>query len=41
MPEMARRAGKGVKACESTLHRARLAFAKVFELVTRKRGGLS
>jgi RNA polymerase sigma-70 factor (ECF subfamily) len=38
--EMARRAGKGEKAQESTLHRARLAFAKVFETVTRGRGGL-
>ena len=38
--ETARRAGKGIKAAESTLHRARLAFARVFEVVTRKRGGL-
>jgi RNA polymerase sigma-70 factor (ECF subfamily) len=39
--EMARRAGKGEKAAESTLHRARVAFAKVFETVTRRSGGLS
>jgi RNA polymerase sigma-70 factor (ECF subfamily) len=39
--EIARRAGKGEKAAESTLHRARVAFAKVFETVTRRRGGLS
>jgi len=39
--EIAARSGKGVKAAESTLHRARLAFARVFELVTKKRGGLS
>jgi RNA polymerase sigma-70 factor (ECF subfamily) len=37
--EMARRRGKGFKAQESTLQRARLAFAKVFQLLARKRGG--
>jgi len=35
---MAARAGKGEKATESTLHRARLAFARVFQLLA-KRGG--
>jgi len=39
--EMATRAGKGEKAAESTLHRARVAFAKVFETVTKRRGGIS
>ncbi|MEM7306684.1 MAG: RNA polymerase sigma factor [Planctomycetota bacterium] len=39
--EMARKNGKGEKATESMLHRARLSFSRVFELVTRKRGGLS
>ena len=39
--EMARRSGKGEKAQESTLHRARLAFARVFELLSKRRGGLA
>jgi len=39
--EIAAQTGKGVKAAESTLHRARLAFARIFELVTKKRGGLA
>ncbi len=39
--EIAAQSGKGVKAEESNLHRARLAFARVFELVTKKRGGVS
>jgi len=38
--EMADRAGKGDKAMESTLHRARLAFSRVFQLLARRRGGL-
>ena len=38
--EMARRQGAGTKATESRLHRARLAFARVFELLSTKRGGL-
>jgi RNA polymerase sigma-70 factor (ECF subfamily) len=38
--EIAARAGKQEKAAESTLHRARLAFARVFTLLARKRGGL-
>jgi len=38
--EIAARSGKGEKAAESTLHRARLAFGKVFTLLARKRGGL-
>lgn len=37
--ELARRASKGEKAAESMLHRARLAFARVFELLARRRGG--
>jgi RNA polymerase sigma-70 factor (ECF subfamily) len=37
--EMAGRAGKGSKATESTLTRARLAFARVFELLAKRRGG--
>ncbi len=38
--ETAAREGKSTKAVESTLHRARLAFARVFELLARRRGGL-
>lgn len=37
--EIARRSGKGSKAAESLLHRARAAFVKVFELLARRRGG--
>jgi len=37
--EMAARDGRGVKATESHLLRARLAFARVFELLARRRGG--
>ena len=37
-PEMARAEGRGVKAVESTLHRARCAFARVFELLLKRRG---
>ena len=33
VPESARAQGKGVKAAESTLHRAKRAFAEVFGLV--------
>ena len=40
VPEMATRDGKGTKATESTLHRARLAFARVFELLAKRRGGI-
>lgn len=36
--EMAARRGKGTKATESTLHRARLAFARVFQLLAKRRG---
>ncbi len=32
--------GKGEKAAESTLTRARIAFARIFELLARKRGGM-
>ena len=38
--ELAASSGKGFKAAESHLHRARLAFARVFELLARRRGGL-
>ncbi|MFG0317749.1 MAG: RNA polymerase sigma factor [Planctomycetota bacterium JB042] len=37
--EIAARAGKGQKAIESTLFRARTAFARVFTLLARRRGG--
>ncbi len=39
--EMAARTGKGAKAAESTLFRARQAFCRVFELLARRRGGNS
>ena len=39
--EIAARAGKQEKATESTLHRARQAFGRVFTLLARKRGGLA
>lgn len=39
VPEMARDQGRHVKAVESRLHRARLAFARVLELLARRRGG--
>jgi len=38
--ELAERAGKSTKAAESTLTRARSAFARVFELLAKRRGGL-
>ncbi len=38
--ELARRANKSSKAAESTLTRARSAFARVFELLAKRRGGL-
>jgi len=38
--ELARRANKSSKAAESTLTRARNAFARVFELLARRRGGV-
>lgn len=41
VPEMARASGKGVKAVESTVHRARSAFSRVFQLLARRRGGLA
>jgi RNA polymerase sigma-70 factor (ECF subfamily) len=37
--EIAVRAGKNEKAAESTLQRARAAFARVFTLLAKKRGG--
>ena len=37
--EIAARAGKNEKAAESTLHRARAAFGRVFTLLAKKRGG--
>jgi len=39
--EIAAQRGTGAKAAESTLHRARLAFAKVFQLLAARRGGLA
>ena len=39
--DLAERSGKSGKAAESTLHRARLAFSKVFQLLARRRGGAS
>lgn len=39
--EIAARTGKREKAAESTLHRARLAFGRVFTLLAKKRGGLA
>ena len=36
--EIAGRIGKGTKAAESTLHRARLAFGKIFQLLSTRRG---
>jgi RNA polymerase sigma-70 factor (ECF subfamily) len=38
--ELARRAKKSPKAAESTLTRARSAFARVFELLAQRRGGV-
>ncbi len=35
LPETARRQGRGVKAAESTLHRAKKAFVDVFTVVTK------
>lgn len=37
---IAARLGKGEKAAESTLHRARVAFGKVFTLLAKRRGEL-
>jgi len=39
--ELAARSGKHEKAADSTLHRARLAFGRVFTLLAKKRGGLA
>ena len=39
--ELAARTGQHEKAAESTLHRARLAFGRVFTLLAKKRGGLA
>ena len=39
--EIGARSGKNEKATESTLHRARLAFGRVFMLLAKKRGGLA
>ncbi|MBL8862783.1 MAG: RNA polymerase sigma factor [Planctomycetes bacterium] len=39
--ELARAGGQSEKAAESRLTRARVAFARVFELLARKRGGLA
>lgn len=40
VPETARREGRGVKAAESTLHRAKQAFGRVFVLLAKRRGGV-
>lgn len=37
--EIARKRGKGLKAAESTLHRARAAFSRIFQLLAKTRGG--
>ncbi len=39
--DLARSNGKGLKATESLLHRARLAFARVFELLAKRSGGMA
>jgi len=39
--EMAARSGKNEKAAETTLHRARLAFGRIFTLLVKKRGGVA
>lgn len=39
--ELASASGKGLKAAESLLHRAREAFARVFQLLAKERGGLA
>ena len=39
--ELAARRGKGAKAAESTLHRARVAFGRIFQLLASKRGGFA
>src|SRR5262249_7126537 len=39
--ELARANNKGEKAVESLLTRARTSFARVFELLAKKRGGLA
>lgn len=41
VPQMAARDAKTEKATESHLSRARLAFARVFQLLAKKRGGLA
>ena len=38
--ELGRRAGRSEKAAESMLHRARVAFARVFGLLAHRKGGL-
>lgn len=38
--QLASARGKGDKATESSLHRARLAFSRVFQLLARRQGGL-
>jgi len=38
--EIGTRAGKTEKAAESTLHRARLAFSRVFQLIAKRRGAI-
>ena len=38
--EIAAATGRGENAAESTLHRARLAFARVFQLLAKRRGAV-
>ena len=40
VPQMATRAGRGIKATESTLQRARGAFTRIFCLLAKRRGEL-
>jgi RNA polymerase sigma factor (sigma-70 family) len=39
--EIAARRGRSEKAAESTLHRARIAFGRIFTLLAKKRGGFA
>lgn len=39
--ELGQRTGRGIKATESLLQRSRAAFARVFQLLAKRRGGVS
>ena len=39
VPDFARANGRHIKAAESTLHRAKLSFGKIFALLAERRGG--